>query len=181
MTCSLQAPCHYLTQCWFIISKVLWHSPQRNSRVPKLLFCSMSLKIIFLRLLLPLPGVNELTYPGVIQEHSPNPRTFPSLNSPSYFIPSHRWKTPTPLNFPSPNSPSYLRRTIYRKVSSRLHQMETFSTLLALCAGNSPVTGEFPSQRPVTRSFDVFFDLRPNKRLNKQLWGWWFQMPSRSL
>ena len=40
------------------------------------------------------------------------------------------------------------------------HQMDTFSALLALCAGNSPVTGEFPSQRPVTRSFDVFFDLR---------------------
>ena len=39
--------------------------------------------------------------------------------------------------------------------------MEAFSTLLALCAGNSPVTGEFPSQRPVTRNFDdVFFDLR---------------------
>ena len=37
----------------------------------------------------------------------------------------------------------------------------------ALCAGNSPVTGEFPSQRPVTWSFDVFFDLRLNKRLIK--------------
>ena len=35
------------------------------------------------------------------------------------------------------------------------HQRETFCALLALCAGNSPVTGEFPSQRPVTRSFDV--------------------------
>ena len=35
--------------------------------------------------------------------------------------------------------------------------METFSALLALGAGNSPVTGEFPTQRPVTRSFDVFF------------------------
>ena len=46
------------------------------------------------------------------------------------------------------------------------HQMETFSALLAICAGNSPVTGEFPAQRPVTRSFDVFFDLRLNKRLN---------------
>ena len=61
------------------------------------------------------------------------------------------------------------------------HQMETFSTLLALCVGNSPVTGEFPSQRPVTRSFDVFFDLRPNKRLNKQSKRWWFETPSRSL
>ena len=39
----------------------------------------------------------------------------------------------------------------------------TFSALLALCVGNSPVTGEFPSQRPVTRSFDVFFDLPEQK------------------
>ena len=41
--------------------------------------------------------------------------------------------------------------------------METFSALLAICVGNSPVTGEFPAQRPVTRSFDVFFDLRLNE------------------
>ena len=45
--------------------------------------------------------------------------------------------------------------------------METFSALLGLCvAGNSPVTGEFSSQRTVTRSFDVFLDLRLNKRLS---------------
>ena len=55
------------------------------------------------------------------------------------------------------------------------------SALLALCAGNSPVTGEFPSQRPVTRSFDVFFNLRLNKQLSKQSWGWWVETPSRSL
>ena len=61
------------------------------------------------------------------------------------------------------------------------HQMETFSALLAICVGNSPVTGEFPVQRPVTRSFDVFFDLRPNKRLSKQWWDWWFETPSRPL
>ena len=35
--------------------------------------------------------------------------------------------------------------------------------------------GEFPTQRPVTRSFDVYFDLRLNKRLSKQPWGWWFE------
>ena len=46
------------------------------------------------------------------------------------------------------------------------HQMETFSALLALCAGNSRVTGEFPTRRPVTHSFDVFFDL--NQHLDKQ-------------
>ena len=61
------------------------------------------------------------------------------------------------------------------------HQMETFSTLLAICAGNSLVTGDFPTQRPVTRSFDVFSDLRLNKRLSKQWWGWWFETPSRPL
>ena len=43
------------------------------------------------------------------------------------------------------------------------HQMETFSALLALCVGNSPVTGEFSAQRPVTRNFDIFFDLGLNK------------------
>ena len=58
---------------------------------------------------------------------------------------------------------------------------ETFSALLAICAGNSPVPGEFPTQRSVTRSFDVFFDLRLNKRLNKRSWGWWFETPSRPL
>ena len=48
------------------------------------------------------------------------------------------------------------------------HQMETFSALLVIWAGNSPVPGEFPWQRPVTWSFDVFFDLRLNKLLSKQ-------------
>ena len=61
------------------------------------------------------------------------------------------------------------------------HQMETFSALLAICAGNSPVPGDFPTQRPVTRSFDVYFDLRPDKRLSKQSWGWWFETLSHSL
>ena len=56
-----------------------------------------------------------------------------------------------------------------------------FSALLALYAGNSPVTGEFPTQMPVTRSFDLFFDLRLNKRLSKQSWGWWSETPSCSL
>ena len=61
------------------------------------------------------------------------------------------------------------------------HEMETFYALLALCAGNSPVTGEFPAQRPATRRFDVFFDLRLNKGFSKQSWGWWFETLSRPL
>ena len=66
---------------------------------------------------------------------------------------------------------------IYR----RRHQMGTFSASLAICAGNSPVPGQFPTQRPVTRSFDVFLDLRLNKRLSKQPWGWWFESLSGPL
>ena len=75
----------------------------------------------------------------------------------------------------------------YRQVNSsaltswRRHQMETFSALLALYTGNSLVTGEFPAQRPVTRSLDVFFPLRQNKQLSEQSWGWWFETPSPSL
>ena len=59
--------------------------------------------------------------------------------------------------------------------------METFSALLAICAGNSPVSGEFPAQRPVTRSFDVFFDVRLIKRLSKHSRGWWFETLSHPL
>ena len=67
-----------------------------------------------------------------------------------------------------------LRRSWWR------HQSGTFSAFLSLCEGNSPVTGEFPSQSPETQSFDVFFDVRLNKRLSKQSWGMWFKTPSRS-
>ena len=59
--------------------------------------------------------------------------------------------------------------------------METFSALLAFCAGNSSITGEFPRQRPVTRSFAVFFDPRLDQQLSKQWRRWWFETPSRSL
>ena len=53
----------------------------------------------------------------------------------------------------------------------------TFCALLALCEGNSPAT----SQRPVTRSFDVFFDIRLSKWLNKYSRRWWFETPSHPL
>ena len=104
-------------------------------------------------------------------------------------------------NFPGVNVLKYLKYTVqilnifrgwmkmlspissgwYWVSSSWHHQMETFFALLALCVGNSPVTGEFPAQRAVTWRFDVFFDLRLNKRLSKQSWSWWFETPSRSL
>ena len=58
------------------------------------------------------------------------------------------------------------------------HEMGTFSALPAIYVGYSLITGEFPAQRPVTWSFDVFFDLRLNEHLIKQSWRWWFKMPS---
>ena len=63
----------------------------------------------------------------------------------------------------------------------RRHNMETFSALLAICEENPPITGGFPSQRPVTRSSHAFFDLRLNKGLIKQARWRWFWTPSRLL
>ena len=78
-------------------------------------------------------------------------------------------------------NPCMASRHIWVLLPWRLYQMETFSALLTISVGNSPVTGEFPAQRPVTRSFDVFFHLYLNKRLSKHSWGWWFGTPSRPL
>ena len=60
---------------------------------------------------------------------------------------------------------------VYIKTAIRLYRQHNSMT----------VPGEFPTQRPVTRSFDVFFDVRPNKQLSKQSWGWWFETLSPSL
>ena len=61
------------------------------------------------------------------------------------------------------------------------HQMETFSALLALCVEVLPVAGDFPAQRPVTRSFDVFFDLRLNICFSKKPGGRWLETISSPL
>ena len=74
-----------------------------------------------------------------------------------------------------------MKLQIFLRCSWWHHQMETCTASLAICAGNSPVTGEFPAQWPVTRIFDVFFDQCLSKQLSKQSWGWWFETPSRPL
>ena len=71
------------------------------------------------------------------------------------------------------------KHVTYMCISWWCHQMETFYALLALWEGNPSVTGGFPSQRPVTRSFDVSFDVHLNKRLSKQSRCWWFETPWR--
>ena len=70
----------------------------------------------------------------------------------------------------------------YWQLSSRWrHQMETFSALPAFYEWNPPVSGGFHSQRPVTRSLDVFFDVRLNKPLGKQSRRRWLDTPLRPL
>ena len=73
-------------------------------------------------------------------------------------------------NMTSLQGPYHRHVMVYGQLTCMLwwrHQMETFSAWLALCAGNSPVSSEFPAQRPMTQSFGVFFDLRLNQRLRK--------------
>ena len=75
--------------------------------------------------------------------------------------------------------------TTWHWVPARIIMMTSsngnISALLAFCAGNSLVTGEFLAQRPVTRSYGGSFDLRLNKRLSKWSRRRWFVTPSRSL
>ena len=69
------------------------------------------------------------------------------------------------------------------RVSWWRHQMKTFSALMAICAGNSPVPGEFPHKGHWRGAlmFFFFFHLRLNKRLSEQSWDWWSETPPRSL
>ena len=73
--------------------------------------------------------------------------------------------------------PSSMKYWLYMMTSSNGN---IFRVTGPLC-GEFTGPGEFPTQRPVTRSFDVFFDLRLNKRLSKHSWGWWFETLSWSL
>ena len=65
------------------------------------------------------------------------------------------------------NNTSMSEQHVEKAVHDDVIKWKQFPRLLAICTGNSPVPGEFPAQRPVTRSFDVFFDRCLNKRLSK--------------
>ena len=77
-------------------------------------------------------------------------------------IPRHGWESRTWDGFYPLNGRI---KSVRQKLSWWRHQMETFSALLAICAGNSSVTGEFPSQRPVTQNFDVLFLYTPEQTI----------------
>ena len=61
------------------------------------------------------------------------------------------------------------------------HQMETFFCVTGRLCGEFTGHRWIPTQRPMRRSFDVFFDLWLNKRSSKHSWGWWCETPWRSL
>ena len=83
--------------------------------------------------------------------------------------------------FPAPGSPQITTGEL-KDIPWWRHQMGTFSALLALTEiHRSPVDSPHKGQS-MTRSFDVFFDLRLNKRLSKKKSRrCWFETPSRSL
>ena len=98
------------------------------------------------------------------------------------FVSSDWWSTDFPWN---------RQAALWRIVTFRLFVIPWYIMMTSsngnifrvtghLC-GEFTGPGEFPTQRPVTRSFDAFFDLRLNKRLSKLPWGWWFETPSWSL
>ena len=87
----------------------------------------------------------------------------------------HQQQSPHQLKIHHEDFITWTHSTCYWPFAWLRHQMGWFSALPALRAGNSPVTGEFPSQKQVTRSFDVLFDLSPNKRLSKQWRRRWFE------
>ena len=170
MACPWLAPSHYLNQCWNIVNCTLMNKLQwnfnRNSNIFteenafENVFCKMTsifLDVSVFKLIGPVRprGVTDL---GQLSFTSWRP--YCDVATLSALLP-----------FLSPVVPrtkadeAVLRRFLWN--TRWRHQVETFSALLALCVGNSPMTGEFPSQRPVTQSFDVFFDLCLNKRMSK--------------
>ena len=90
---------------------------------------------------------------------------------------SYLWWPTVPLIFYMPYKMWHANVISIRMTSSNGN---LFRVTGHLC-GEIPGHGEFPTQRPVTRSFDVSFDLRINKWLSKQWWSWWFETPSRPL
>ena len=81
----------------------------------------------------------------------------------------------------TPNGVIYILEIIPFRYNMMTSSNRSIFRVTGHLCGEFSVTGEFPAQRPVTRSFDAVFDMRLNKWLCKQSWGWQFETPSRSL
>ena len=117
----------------------------------------------------------------LVTSHVPEPHTYMAWSWSSLCL-----QMPQDLMVLSHQQPHRHHKVIhdfFRKYINHIMMMSWNGNIIRvtgpLC-GEFTGPGEFPAQRPVTRSFDVFFDLRLNKRLGKQPWGWWFETPSWS-
>ena len=109
-----------------------------------------------------------------LENHKPETRSFGSSRD------SRIWRSITNGNEVrfsfSIQCVSYFTQTTWWR-----HQMETFSALLALCAGNSPMTGEFPTQRSSNAELWCFFGIGEGKQVNEPSICWWFETLLRPL
>ena len=135
-------PSHYLNQCWHENTGI--HHSHRAISQKMCTICWQKMSIFFYYFM-HLPGDTELTHLGLTLFSWAPP--WGGKRNKSCFS----WWLYVTL------SQDELIKQMGEFVLTAWwrHQMETFSALLAICAGNSPVPGEFPAQRPVTRSFDV--------------------------
>ena len=128
------------------------------------------LKIVFTTWHWFYPGFNELSF---VWTHR---RRHPYLKPAAWWLQdiiNHMPWYPTVHNATS-------RHCVVSTKSSTLkrHDMETFSTLLALCEGKPVFNGVSPHKRPMTRSIDVSFEVRLYKRLSCKQWScWWYETP----
>ena len=199
------APSHYMNQCWKYNQRYwsLWwestgvHS-QRSVTQSFGVFLDMSLN----------KWLNKQWNCLWFEAYMPHPNSVccyyiacgtPEAYRPTYVImmiadvlaPKHWWPSTQP-NRPVHNPAAYYRAAhnlaarwcVAGLCAARLGCVQghpwhddIFRVTGPLC-GEFTGPGEFPTQRPVRQSFDVFFGLRLNKRLSKQPWGWWFETPS---
>ena len=103
----------------------------------------------------------SLAFVRRIQGGPPNPESASIGRNLGWRNSPHKWPVTRGKCFHLMTS-SWLRR----------HQMEIFSALLDLCAGNLPIIGVFPTQRPVRRSFDVLTDVCLNTRRKTSYRQW---------
>ena len=146
-------PSHYLKQCWNIVNWTLGNKLHWN--------LNRNLNIV----------IQENAFENVVWKMAT------ILSRPQSVKPSikqtYGWWNEMPQR--PRDATAMLHHTMRSMMTSS--NGNVFRVTGPLC-GEFTGPGEFPTQRPVTRSFDVFFDLRLNKRLSKQPWGWWFETPS---
>ena len=188
MSLKISVQSYYLNQCWIIVNSTLGNKLQwnfnHNSKffIQEIAFknvvCEMAVTVQMFRQYVS-PSHQRILYWQLCTVCRYFSFMGKDFRSPCHIIVQkcyNQWFVTSGSNNSSSNSISRRNEHQWTPEKSLVknawwrHEMEAFSALLALCAGNSPATGDFPAQRAVTRSFNFFLDL--NKRLSKQSWGW---------